>query len=365
MTTVSYIISDKSLTMILDDDRINIAKGSHGFEQASHHLQYSTDHNVDFLRKLSQPKSAVEHLSDGKMSLNDGGYQINNVTVPKELKNHIHNLRRKNYDVTIIERFLDKVMQIPNTYQDANGLTRQNPWAEQTRQSIFGFLSSNGYVITDDGDFLAEKIVSSDYGSLRRDSSGNRVYYHVGTNPELPRYACDHNPDKTCSSGLHVCSDGYHFGSFSPRSDLSDKLLICKINPKDVVSIPDEYGMNKIRVCKMHVLKESEIRGSLRDMYFENKDDTPVYEYPDYEDDDHTELYDYGDFLEDFADDNEQELAHYAKKLKNRQGSKQDIIRSLKSLPCDDEYAHPFCKLTPAMSRSEILHEIENLLPTY
>ena len=55
---------------------------------------------------------------------------------------------------------------------------------------------------------------------------------------------------QTCSYGLHFCSEGYlrHFGG--------DRVVILKINPRDVVSIPTDYNNTKGRCCRYEVIGE-------------------------------------------------------------------------------------------------------------
>jgi hypothetical protein len=61
---------------------------------------------------------------------------------------------------------------------------------------------------------------------------------------------------------LHVCSQSYlgHFGG--------DRVIVCKINPKDVVSVPADYNNAKMRVCRYEVVSElkDEEYDSIREM---------------------------------------------------------------------------------------------------
>jgi hypothetical protein len=68
----------------------------------------------------------------------------------------------------------------------------------------------------------------------------------------MERNAVDDNKDVTCSAGLHFCSRSYldHFGG--------DRIMILKINPADVVSIPSDYNDAKGRACRYEVIGELE-----------------------------------------------------------------------------------------------------------
>jgi hypothetical protein len=62
----------------------------------------------------------------------------------------------------------------------------------------------------------------------------------------------DDDANRTCSSGLHFCSQDYlsHFGGSDSR------VVIVKINPRDVVSIPTDYDFSKGRCSRYEVIGE-------------------------------------------------------------------------------------------------------------
>ena len=71
----------------------------------------------------------------------------------------------------------------------------------------------------------------------------------------MPRNEVEDNPEKTCSAGLHVCSYDYLDNYSSSECDL-DRVVICEVDPQDVVSIPSDYNNAKMRVCKYKVIDE-------------------------------------------------------------------------------------------------------------
>jgi hypothetical protein len=107
-------------------------------------------------------------------------------------------------------------------------------------------LEKNNLPITPDGYFLAYKKVRANYLDVHSgtmDNSPGRVV-------EMPRNKVDDNQNNTCSHGLHFCSEGYlkHFGG--------ERTVIVKINPADVVSIPNDYNQTKGRACRYEVIGE-------------------------------------------------------------------------------------------------------------
>jgi hypothetical protein len=111
---------------------------------------------------------------------------------------------------------------------------------------LYGFLEKNNLPITPDGHFLAYKRVRDNYFDVHSGTMDNSV----GKIVEMERNEVDDNKDRTCSAGLHFCSHSYlgHFGG--------DRVVIVKINPRDVVSIPSDYNDSKGRACRYEVIGE-------------------------------------------------------------------------------------------------------------
>lgn len=126
----------------------------------------------------------------------------------------------------------------------------QNPSARAVRE-LHRFLEVNDLPMTPDGCFLAYKKVQFDYLDFHSKTFDNSV----GKEVSMVRNKVDDNPDQTCSAGLHVCSESYlpHYGSNSPAIN---RIVVCKVNPADVVSIPRDYNNAKLRCCKYYVVDE-------------------------------------------------------------------------------------------------------------
>ena len=127
----------------------------------------------------------------------------------------------------------------------------ENP-SRRAVQELYGFLEKNSLPITPDGHFLAYKKVRDDYKDIHSGTMDNSV----GQIVEMERNAVDDDKDRTCSTGLHFCSQDYlpHFGT-GP----GNRVVILKINPRDVVSIPSDYNDSKGRACRYEVIDELEV----------------------------------------------------------------------------------------------------------
>lgn len=115
--------------------------------------------------------------------------------------------------------------------------------------SLYDFLEANNIPITEDGDFITYKKVRNDYKDIHSGTFDNSV----GAKPRVAAWQVEADRDQTCAKGLHVCSRAYlpNFGN-GP----GNRVVICKVNPADVVAVPRDYNNSKMRVCGYEVIGE-------------------------------------------------------------------------------------------------------------
>ena len=128
-------------------------------------------------------------------------------------------------------------------------LFMENLMANPSMRSVtelYGFLEKNNLPITSDGHFLAYKKVRKDFKDCHTGTMDNGI----GQVVEMVRNEVDDDQNRTCSTGLHFCSQNYlsHFSG--------ERTVIVKINPRDVVSIPTDYDFSKGRACRYEVIGE-------------------------------------------------------------------------------------------------------------
>jgi len=73
----------------------------------------------------------------------------------------------------------------------------------------------------------------------------HKMQIRLGFPTMQKRKECDANPGKDCSKGLHVGATSY----VEQYGKDSHAVLVCLINPANVVSVPD-HDKTKIRVCE-------------------------------------------------------------------------------------------------------------------
>lgn len=148
-----------------------------------------------------------------------------------------------NDDLAPLVRFLENLANNPNP---------------TSRDSLYGWLAHKSFHIDDDGCFLTYKSVySNSDDTFRSVHSGTAdvngvtqngyITQKVGDVVEMPRSDVDDNTGQHCSTGLHVGTYRYA-NSFSGNT-----MLLVKVNPRDVVSVPND-GAEKVRVCRYVVV---------------------------------------------------------------------------------------------------------------
>lgn len=146
---------------------------------------------------------------------------------------------------------LDRLMK----FGDSLG---RNP-SFRIREQLYPFLEKGQNPISANGGFIAFKKVRADFF----DCHSGTIRNAPGDTPSMPREEVDDDPNRTCSSGLHVCNWGY-LSSFSGA-----KVVLCEVMPEDVVSVPTDYNNTKMRTCRYHVL--ADVTGQSYESLFEGR----------------------------------------------------------------------------------------------
>ena len=143
---------------------------------------------------------------------------------------------------------------------------------------LYLFLEATELPITSDGHLIAYKIVREDYTSIHDAKFRN----DVGTVVEMPRNEVCDDRNKTCSYGLHFCSKTY-LSQYGSGARSTDRLVLVKINPADIVSIPLDYNNAKGRASKYLIWKDITEEGWRDKFTGKDYNDSPVeYEDEDY-----------------------------------------------------------------------------------
>ena len=193
---------------------------------------YIKDKANDKLAKLFDMKEAVKNFTNGHINISDSGVlTYKGEVVANVLTAKIVAMMNNGFDITPMTNFLSNLLENP---------------AYSARQELMLFMEANDMPITADGHFLAYKSVKSDF----TDSYSGKFDNSIGAICEMPRGSVNDDRTQTCSAGLHFAAKEYAGGFCTGH------LMVLKINPADVVSIPNDYNNQKGRCCKYEVIDE-------------------------------------------------------------------------------------------------------------
>ena len=132
---------------------------------------------------------------------------------------------------------------------------RLNP-SYRVNRCLFDFIEANNIVINEKGNLIMYKIVKrTDDKEVFLDLYTRKIEQRFNIEVRVLRQSVDDNIDVECSQGLHCCSWQYlpHYGSAVSGHDA---ILLCEVDPTEIVAIPRDYNNSKIRTCAYTPLSE-------------------------------------------------------------------------------------------------------------
>jgi hypothetical protein len=228
---VPYLLQGKNIILVVGGTSHTISKETH--------MNYGKI--VDALKakdwaalvELVEPSKAIVNFGKGYVRIENSVVFWKDAPFNNALASRMIEMYQDGFPIDPMVRFMENLMANPS---------------KRSVDQVYGFLEKNKLPITEDGHFLAYKKVRKDYLDIHSGTIDNSI----GKVIEMDRNLVDDDPDSHCSTGLHFCSESYlaNFGSGS------DPVMILKINPADVVSIPTDYNGAKGRCMRYEVIAE-------------------------------------------------------------------------------------------------------------
>jgi hypothetical protein len=226
-----FIMQGNSITVVIGSKPHTISKSHITFQKVLDAIK-AQDWNL--VKDIIEPVKVVLNYGKGNVSVQGEELFWKGKPMHNALTTRMIAMLQDGFPVEPLVNFMENLMTNPS---------------KRAVTELYGFLEKNSLPITPDGHFLAYKKVRNDYLDIHSGTMDNSV----GSVVEMERNEVDDNKDQTCSTGLHFCSQDYlpHFGN-----GYDSRVVILKINPADVVSIPSDYNNAKGRACKYEVIGE-------------------------------------------------------------------------------------------------------------
>lgn len=223
---ISYIITESGVTAVIAGETYTITSDNPSYQQVLDAVV--NKERPDIIADLFRTANAVKRYTNGKVQVVDGvlyyeGEEIHNIVVDRILS-----FMKAHLPVEPLIAFLDRLMQNPSRRSIAE---------------LYTFLEHGGFPITPDGCFLGYKGVTEDYRDVHSGQFDNRP----GTVNQMPRQKVDDDFRRGCSYGFHV-------GTLNYATGWGSRTVIVKVDPADVVSVPEDCSFQKLRTSKYEVV---------------------------------------------------------------------------------------------------------------
>lgn len=242
---MNHILTAGGIHMVINGKPVTVAKSDKYFAEVVEALKRKAtgEEILDILEAEKRKMEQAVEVAPG-IEMKGGQLYYNGETIAGVLGERMLQMVDEGFDLTPMVAFLTNLMENP---------------AKRVVDHLYAFLDHGKNPITEDGCFLAYKAVRDDFKDIHSGNFDNSV----GQVLSMPRNRVDEDPNNTCSYGFHVCSFDYlpHF------ANANGHVMVCKVNPADVVAIPRDYNNTKMRVCKYEVISEYED-------YYGKKEDT-------------------------------------------------------------------------------------------
>ncbi|HET8688682.1 MAG TPA: hypothetical protein VFM18_18865 [Methanosarcina sp.] len=256
-----YLIQGKNIVVVIDNKPHTVSSTHITYQKVLDAIKAGEWETV---RELIDPKKTVINYGAGNVSIQGDklfwkGMEFHNALATRMIK-----MLQDGFPIEPMVLFMENLMQNPSN---------------TSVKELYGFLEKNNLPITSDGYFLAYKRINKDFTDVYTGKVINKPV-HAMTEEELAalkatpsvtdsgvtteivqnadgkdvtqvsmdRNRVDDNAQRTCSVGLHFCSQEYlaHYPG--------EVIVTLKINPADVVSIPVDYNNAKGRAYRYQVV---------------------------------------------------------------------------------------------------------------
>ena len=231
-----FTASKTNISLLLGGRMYSIPSTHAEFDAVYAHLKLA-EHDFKVLEELVDRPVMMARLTAGMVSVVGNTVYYAGSVLHNSLAVKLSNMLNEGFQAEPWGLFLNNLMENPN---------------KESVKSLYDFLEQFDAPITEDGHFLAFKRVRDDYMDIHSGTMDNSP----GNIVEMPRDEVDSNSNVTCSRGLHACATSYLSDFYSDTAN--GRILVLKINPRDVCAVPSDYNFAKMRVCRYEVIGDVE-----------------------------------------------------------------------------------------------------------
>ena len=220
-----WTMTQSTISVIIDGDSYSTTLGSKNFQDVKKAVLEGRWEDV---RRLLTPGKAIQAWSEGAFVYEDGVLTCGDDEIPPTLFSRILELLQENHKPTPMVRFWERL---------------KNNTSKRSMDMLYAFLEHASIPIDEDGYVLAYKGVREDY----YDKHSGKFLNTPGSKFRMARNKISDDPNSACAEGFHV-------GSLSYANNFGRRVVVCKVDPADVVCVPYDSNQEKVRVCAYEVV---------------------------------------------------------------------------------------------------------------
>lgn len=242
---MTYLTNNNAIVLFLSTgEKIRVEKSDSKYAKILGVFDLPTDQQEGEVKKILKTtilgKKVVEEFEGFQIVDDQVHYQ--GERLPLSLEQKVLSIVEDGLPLGHFEKFWERLQKNPSS---------------SSVNELMDFLSYKELPITDDGHFIAYRGVRPDYYSVHGNTNtkvkqgkvndGGHIFNGIGEVIEVLRRDVDDNRAQECSYGLHI-------GSLNYAAGWGSKVVVVKVDPADVVSVPKDANFQKCRVCKYEVL---------------------------------------------------------------------------------------------------------------
>lgn len=247
---MNYIVSGNgTMTIVVDNQSYTIGYDHPNYLAIKECVNNNDAENIVTLMDIP---ASIEDYAEGKVTVVNGVLRYEGEEIHNTLTERIMSMMRDGFSFEPMVKFLANVLE---------------NHSNRAVQELYTFLENKNLPITEDGCFLAYKAVTHDY----KDKWTKQIDNSIGETVGMQRRKVNDDCGIGCADGLHCGAIEYVEGYSNCRGDEhDDKIVIVKVNPKDVVSVPTDSQCQKVRTCEYQVIADYE--GPLNNLVHKSED---------------------------------------------------------------------------------------------
>lgn len=220
------IISDNSITVVLDGVPYACKKGDENFEKV---LAAVKRQDWAAVPPLISKGLMIKNWSNNEFTFKENEIRFQGEPVARGIGRRMLDMAKKGDDPSYLMNFYASLQKNPS---------------KRSVDQLFEFLNHSNIPIGKDGRVYAYKKVRQDYKDMHSGTFVNTP----GSIMKMPRNKISDDPRDACAEGLHL-------GDLTYARDFgTGHMLICAVFPEHVVSVPYDASMRKMRVCEYEVI---------------------------------------------------------------------------------------------------------------